>query len=48
MGRRDPKRIHRRLRTTQNAQKQLRMLIMDSTNNKREKIESSQNSIKRA
>jgi hypothetical protein len=33
----DPKRIQRRLRTTQNSQKQLRMLRMASTDREREK-----------
>jgi hypothetical protein len=42
----DPKRIQRRLRTTQNSQKQLRMLRMASTDREREKIQSSQNSVK--
>jgi hypothetical protein len=46
--RRDPKRIQRRKRTTQNAQKQLRMLRMDLANNKREKLQISQNSVKMA
>jgi hypothetical protein len=42
----DPKRIQRRLRTTQNLQRQLRTLIMASTDKEREKIQSSQNSVK--
>jgi hypothetical protein len=44
----DPKRIQRRLRTTQNSQRQLRMLRMASTDREREKIQSSQNSVKMA
>jgi hypothetical protein len=44
----DPKRIHRRLRTTQNAQRQPRTLKMASTDREREKIQSSQKSIKMA
>jgi hypothetical protein len=46
MGRHNPKRIQRRLRTTQNSQRQLRTLKMASTNREREKIEISQNSVK--
>jgi hypothetical protein len=48
VGRRDPIRIQRRLRTTQNSQKQIRMLIIASTDIEREKIQSSQNPIKMA
>jgi hypothetical protein len=48
VGRCDPKRIQRRLRTTQNSQRQLRMLRMASTDREREKIQSSQNSVKMA
>jgi hypothetical protein len=46
MGRHDPKRIQRRLRTTQNSQKKLRKLKMASTDREREKIQSLQNSVK--
>jgi hypothetical protein len=46
MGRRDPKRIQRRQRTTQNSQRQLRLLRMASTDKEREKIQSFQNSVK--
>jgi hypothetical protein len=44
----DPKRIQRRLRITQNSQRQLRMLRMAPTDREREKIQSSQNSVKMA
>jgi hypothetical protein len=44
----DPKRIQRRLRITQNSQKQLRKLRMASTDREREKIQSPQNSVKLA
>jgi hypothetical protein len=44
----DPKRIQRRLRITQNSQRQLIMLIMAPTDKEREKIQSSQNSVKMA
>jgi hypothetical protein len=44
----DPKRIHRRLRITQNSQRQLRTLIMAPADREREKIQSSQNSVKMA
>jgi hypothetical protein len=44
----DPKRIQRRLITTQNTQKQIIMLRMTSTDNKREKNQISENSVKRA
>jgi hypothetical protein len=46
MGRRDPKRIQRRLKTTQNSQKQLRKLIMASANKERKKNKISQNLVK--
>jgi hypothetical protein len=46
VGRRDPKRIQIRLRTTQNSQRQLRTLKMASTDREREKIQSSKNSMK--
>jgi hypothetical protein len=46
VGRRDPKNIQRRIRTTQNSQRQLRMLRMASVDREREKIKSSQNSVK--
>ena len=42
----DPKRIYRRLRTTQNSQRQLRMLRMASTDREMEKIQISQNLLK--
>jgi hypothetical protein len=48
VGRRDPKRIQRRLRITQNSQKHLRKLRMASTDREREKIQSPQNSVKLA
>jgi hypothetical protein len=48
MGRHDPKRIQRRLRITQNSQKQLKKLRMASTDREREKIQSPQNSVKLA
>jgi hypothetical protein len=48
VGRRDPKRIQRRLRITQNSQRQLRMLRMAPADREREKIQSSQNSVKMA
>jgi hypothetical protein len=44
----DPKRIQRRLRITQNSQKQLRKLRMASIDREREKIQSPQNSVKLA
>jgi hypothetical protein len=46
VGRRDPKRIQRSLRTTQNSQRQLRTLKMAPTEREREKIQSSKNSVK--
>jgi hypothetical protein len=46
VGRHDPKMIYRRLRITQKSQRQLRMLKMASTNKEKEKIQSSQNSMK--
>jgi hypothetical protein len=46
VGRHDPKRIQRRLRITQNSQKQLRKLRMASADREREKIQSPQNSVK--
>jgi hypothetical protein len=46
VGRRDPKSIHRRIITTQNAQRQLEMLGMASADRERVKIQSSQNSVK--
>jgi hypothetical protein len=46
LGRHDPKRIQRRVRTTQNSQRQLRMLKMASTDRERKKIKSYQNSVK--
>jgi hypothetical protein len=48
VGRRDPKRIERRLRTNQNVQRQLMMLRMASIDIKREKIQSFQNLVKMA
>jgi hypothetical protein len=48
VGRHDPKRIQRRLRITQNSQRQLRMLRMAPADREREKIQSSQNSVKMA
>jgi hypothetical protein len=42
----DPKRIQRRLRTTQNSQKKLMNLKMASEDREREKIQSPQNSMK--
>jgi hypothetical protein len=42
----DSKRIQRRLRTTKNLQRQLRMLRMASKDREREKIQCSQNSVK--
>jgi hypothetical protein len=42
----DPKRIQRRIRKTKNLQRQLRMLKMASIGREREKIQSSQNSVK--
>jgi hypothetical protein len=46
VGRRDPKRIQRRLRTTQNSQRQLRTLRRAAVDRERENIKSSQNSVK--
>jgi hypothetical protein len=46
VGSHDPKRIQRRLRTTQNAQRKLRMLRMASIDRERETIQNSQNSFK--
>jgi hypothetical protein len=46
VGRRDPKMIQRRLRTTPNSQRQLMMLRMASIDREREKIQSSQKSVK--
>jgi hypothetical protein len=48
VNRTDPKRIQRRLRITQNSQKQLRKLRMASTDREREKIQSLQSSVKLA
>jgi hypothetical protein len=48
VGRNDPKRIQRRLRTTQNLQKQLRKLRMASVDREMEKIKIPQNSMKLA
>jgi hypothetical protein len=48
VGSRDPKRIHIRLRTTQNLQRKLMMLRMALADREREKIQSSQNSVKMA
>jgi hypothetical protein len=44
----DPKRIRIRLRITQNSQRQLRTLRMALVDREREKIQSSQNSVKMA
>ena len=46
VGMSDPKRIQKRLRITQNLQKQLKKLTMASTNREREKIQSPQNLVK--
>jgi len=48
VGRRDPKRIHRSLRITQNVQRQFMMLRLASTDNKRKKNKNSQNTMKMA
>jgi hypothetical protein len=45
VGRCDPKRIQRRIRTTQNSQKQLRMLRMAPTDKEMEKNQNSKNSM---
>jgi hypothetical protein len=42
----NPKRIQRRLRTTQNSQRKLKMLRMASVDRERENFQSSQNSVK--
>jgi hypothetical protein len=44
----DPERIQRRIRTTQNSQRQHGMLRMASTDREREKIQIFQNSVKMA
>jgi hypothetical protein len=46
VGRLDPKRIQRRLRTNQNAQRKLRMLRMASTDRERKKNPNFQKSVK--
>jgi hypothetical protein len=46
VGRHDPKRIQRRLRTTHNLQKKLGKLKMASKDKEREKIQGPQNSVK--
>jgi hypothetical protein len=46
VGRHDPKRIQRRVRITQNSQRQLRTVRMALADRERETIQSSQNSVK--
>jgi hypothetical protein len=46
VGRGDPKRIQRRIRITQDSQRQLRTVRMASTDREREKNQISQNSMK--